>query len=382
MRILPRSLRRIGKRFRRRSSRNKTQNESSDEESESQMAKELEETLLENSDFLYLKGAKLRAYERRMDDLARLLTKGMVLPIDVDRLSSQAQSSLSSKSVLAMGNGVAGPSRSLDSAEDLIQSMHALDEDSEDAETVRSIPEWTHDDEEEYESPHDGTDSTTMVTTPAYRTVGSTVYTDLEELDDASETLRSVPLSAEDTHMSYSMHQEESLAPDTGEKMLGLFAQMNDWSAVNGYSFIDENSPLPMKVHSFFALETQTVSLSLEDNALHRPRQPEPEDSFSSKEGILFSISSHVINGEQQIPSYNGRLSDLASTSTEIDTNGGDLLNRLRSKMVSTDRTCSFAHVRAVSDYPSNVWEDVAPTRLSTSITNISIDKPQILRSS
>eukprot|EP00210_Caulerpa_lentillifera_P009218 g8788.t1 len=381
MRILPRSLKRIGKRFRRKSSRKETENENSEEDLESKMARELEETLMENSDFLYLKGEKLRTYERRMKDLAKLLTRGAPLPMNMDRLS-QLQNTISSKSVLAMGDGVAGPSRSLDFAQDLIQSVHdALDDDSEyTTETVRSIPEWTHDDG--LEIPHDMSDSTTMDLTPAFRSVGSTSHTELERLDGASEGMRSVPLSAEDTLMGDAM-RKDALAPESENQLLGLFAKMNEWSTVSkGYTFVDENSPLPMKVNSFFALDTQTVSLSLDDNAPHKPRRPEPEDSFSSKEGILFSIGSQAINGEQQIPSYKGHFSDRASSPVHIDPKRGVLLNRLRSKMITNDKTCSFAHVRAVSDYPSSVWEDVAPTRLSTNITNISMDKPQVLRSS
>lgn len=318
MRFLPRSLRRIGKRFRRRSSG--SPREDTAEDLEAQMTRELEETLIENSDFLFLRGEKLRVYESRMRDLAKLLTRGRPLPAETDQLS-QLRSRLSSKSPLTGGNDVAGPSRSLDSAQDLIRSVHALEGDSEDDETVKSIPDWEQDVESEL--PVDVSDSATMDLTPAHMNFRSRSYTDFDAEEGVSEELRNIPLSAEDLPVGLSQGSvhKEALVTETADNLFAMFTDMNDWSKVAaGYSFVDENSPSPMKVHSFYPLETQIVSLSLDDNAPQKPKLPEPEDSFSSREGILFAIGGYAINGESESPSYRGSLSDLAASPDEIDT--------------------------------------------------------------
>lgn len=317
MRFLPRGLRRIGKRLRRRSSGSSTRN--ADEDSEEQITRELEETLMENSDFLYLRGEKLRLYETRMQNLAKLLTRGGPLPADSDQLS-QLRSSVSSKSPLLVGNDVPGPSRSLDSAQDLIRSVHTMEGSSEDdEEAVRSIPEWAHD--VESEMPLNISDSTTMDLTPALLNLRSRSYKDFEAIEDGSEELEAVPLSVDDTPsgLSPGSIRKDALVAETTDNVFGIFTDMNDWSnAALGYSFADENSPSPLKVHSFYPQETQTVSLSLDDHATQRPRLPEPEDSFSSREGILFAIGSYAITGEHHNASYKGHLNDSVSSPSKI----------------------------------------------------------------
>lgn len=282
------------------------------------MTRELEETLMENSDFLYLRGEKLRLYESRMRDLAQLLTRGGPLPADSDQLS-QLRSSVSSKSPLLVGSDVPGPSRSLDSAQDLIWSVHTMEGSSEDDEAVRSIPLWAHD--VESEMPVDISDSTTMDLTPAHLILKSRSYKDFEAIEDGSEELDAVPLSVDDTPsgLSPGSIRKDALVTGTTDNVFGLFTDMNDWSNVAaGYSFVDENSPSPLKVHSFYPQETQTVRLSLDDHPTQRPRLPEPEDSFSAREGILFAIGSFAITGEHHNPSYKGNLNELSSSSSKI----------------------------------------------------------------
>lgn len=255
-----------------------------------------------------------------MRDLAKLLTRGRPLPAETDQLS-QLRSRLSSKSPLAEGHDVAGPSGSLDSAQDLIRSVHTMEGDSEDDETVRSIPVWEQD--EESELPVDVSDSATMDLTPAHMNFMSRPYTDFDVEEDASEELRTIPLSAEDMPVGLSQGsvQKEALVTQTANNLFAMFTDMNDWSAVAaGYSFADENSPSPMRVHSFYPLETQIVSLSLDDNAPQKPKLPKQEDSFSSREGILFAIGGYAINSEPESSSYRGSLSDLAASPDEIDT--------------------------------------------------------------
>lgn len=143
---------------------------------------------------------------------------------------------------------------------------------------------------------------------------------------------------------------------------------MNDWNDFRPLtSFTDINVPDTRRVSSFNDLETQCVPASSSD--IDRSPQPRaPERDLNSTDGLLFSTDSLEVL-------HTARESTTArSSSPDIDPDAAErVISRLRENR--RQRKFRVSRVSISPNFPVNVWDDVAPTRLHAHLINISMDQ-------
>lgn len=342
--------------FRSRKHKRQKKVEFSDDELDEQEMHDLEETLLRNSGIVILKGAKLREYEDRISRLTELFKRTARLPLD------RPMPLASTNPLARVGPSVAGPSQqSMDSANDFSRMTAGRNRATSISSSNSSIiPENAVIEQNQMAPP--------ILEEAIVMPSDSPMY--LKETHPKTQTLQS---ESDDEEIPAAVltgsTQADSSYPGSSRYDTARFSEMGNWKRTKEVAdFSDYNSPLPMKVSSFFDLKTQNVILSrIDDDRVSAPQTPEKDRSTT--DGLLFAVDSFKML-------HSARAS---TASSEVDSEAGEsVLSRIRDNRRSD---CNFkaSRINVSPNLPVNVFDDVAPTRLHAHIFNIPMNQEQNL---
>jgi len=321
--------------------------EYSEEELDEQGMRDLEATLAEHSTFVVLRGDKLRRVEERLERLAELFRRSATLPpakIPAPLEGSRRRQVHALMQTSSAHPHLAGPSHSLDSAHE--SSLFSPD--------LASVV--------------DGVERQPVVM-PARVGIAadSPMFAkDQKKIPELESEMSDDRIPA--ALMSGS-GRGDSVIPDTATTGDTKLTDMNDWNIFRPLtSFTDINVPDTRRVCSFNYLESQCIVASSLDD-IERSRQPRaPERDLNSTDGLLFSTDILEVL-------HTARESTTArSSSPEIDPDAAErVISRLRENR--RQRKFRASRVSISPNFPVNVWDDVAPTRLHAHLINISMDQ-------
>ena len=314
--------------------------EYSEEELDEQGMRDLEATLSQNSGLVILRGEKLRKYEERMEKMTELFRRTAVLPVDVPVPLEKSQHANIQTLMMQSPTDTraAGPSRSIDSADDFVHRTTSDNELStpssrksavyytgrilhsdEDVEAMQNGSESARADHEMM-AHEDQAENTTQVPVAVGLASDSAAvfnkesHAKLQEADSEASGGEEEVIGAT---VLLDSNQGESVMPDTATTAETLsFAEMNDWSRFRHLtSFSDFNSPLPMKVSSFIDLQTQFVSSSHVEDSDRSPVPRTPEKDASATDGLVFAVD----NFEMPLYLHSKSASSTTASSSEPD---------------------------------------------------------------
>lgn len=339
-----------------------------EEELDEQGMRDLEATLAQHSVFIILKGDRLRRYEERLDRLAEIFRRTTVIPVDRPiPLESSRRRNVHALMRPAQTH-MAGPSQSIDSTHDFGRRTSSdrefLSGSSRDSilgpEVVLAMDNGQQPDFMAAAVP---VHSSQVSADSAMYSKEQKKFPELES-EVSDEAIPAALMSGSG--------RGDSLIPDTATTGdTGRLTDMNDWIYYKPLtSFTDYHVPDTMRVNSFYDLPTQVVVASHLDDVERRPRPRTPEKDLSSTDGLLFSVDSYEMM-------HTARESTTAATSSsDFDSDAAEgVLSRLRENR--RRRKFKVSRVSISPNFPVNVWDDVAPTRLHAHLINITMDQDQ-----
>ena len=320
--------------------------EYSEEELDEQGMRDLEATLSQNSGLVILRGERLRKYEERMDKMTELFRRTAVLPVEVPVPLEKSQRANIQTLMMQSPTDTpdAGPSRSIDSADDFVhrttsdhevstpssrkfaddstgsvlhsgEVVEAMQNESESARASQDMVMAAHEQEEVHAEQH----PTTQVPVAVGLASDSAVFNKEShaKLQEAASAVSEGEEEVIGAAVLLDSNQGESVMPDTATTAETLsFAEMNDWSRFRHLtSFSDFNSPLPMKVSSFIDLQTQFVSSSHVEDSDRSPVPRTPEKDASETDGLVFAVD----NFEMPLYLHSKSASSTTTSSSEAD---------------------------------------------------------------